>query len=253
MSKITLNKRQVGDVITSTDLNDDLNQFNGSNFTVASTNIREQGLDHLNFKRGVLSHPEAYRHNASADGIALTYRADFPGGTLTPRTHEIHRLSLNEQSLGEKINLNTHDYIYRLSVQGYFFWRSDDPNLGKGFQTIGNFNNGLQSILKFRYEAHVDNQIFFGDFDVLSRGISFVQGGTHLDRYGHARFMCTIAEKIDKDLFRSNSSLNTGNLPAFRQLDIIATIEYEFGGKVQTLFEFAIQEKPIAYIQKFRK
>ena len=251
MSKIILNKKTPGDSINSTDLNDDLNQFGSTNLLISSDNIREQGLDFHNFKRGVLSHPKEYVFESSETGLSYDEVEDYGRNQLYNKARGLGSLKFGEQSMGEKIDFNLNDYIYRLSFQGYFFW-SSTLNISDRLNLPNDFNGGISAYLKIGYQLIAGSSSFADDVNHLERGLVFIHGGTELENLGHARFMCTIVDKLDEDWFASQVSLNQG---IANEVLIIPRIEFNVSQSVGNprQIRFIVHDKPLHYIQKFRK
>jgi hypothetical protein len=251
MSKIILNKKSPGDSINSADLNDDLNQFGSTNLLISSDNIREQGLDYYNFKRGVLSHPKEYVLESAETGLSYSESEFYQRNQLYNKARGLGALKFGEQSMGEKINFNLNDYIYRLSFQGYFYW-SNSGDINDRLTLPNDFTGGISAFLKVGYQLTVGGSNFTDDVTHLERGLVFINGGTELEYLGHARFMCTIVDKLDEDWFASQVSLTQG---VANEILIIPRIEFNVSQSIGNPREilFKVHESPLHYIQKFRK
>ena len=277
MSKIILQKNSPGDAITDSDLNSDLNQFAGTNFKISQKNIREQGLDYLNFKQGVLSHPTelVFGGGTDTDGdwfadtpsyIFATAQAGSIVGKMDTYmigvfyqnfTQSLGCMSVGQQNLGEMIKTGENDYIYRLSFQGYFVWDKDliTSNSSSRLTSTANLDGGLLAFLKVNCRIKINGQLYTDDVTHLERSICGFRGGSHIEELGYAGFMCTISDKIDATWFKSHFNLSPDSSLDIEEIEIEPRIEWDLlqNREFKKVVGLFIQEKPLQYIQKFRK
>jgi hypothetical protein len=249
MSKIILNKKSPSDTISSTDLNSDLNQFGSTNFSISSDNIREQSLDFMNFDRGVLSHPSSYVSASGKTGITYNENKSYEAGIAYDETRTLGSFLFGNPNLGQKIDLDLYEYIYRLSFQGIFWFAQTTGS--ERLAALNDFNGGLRAVLKVQYQVNVGGVQYTDDIPHLERGLVYIHGGTQLENLGHARFNCTIADKIDEDWFSSQAPINV----PYDFIVITPRVEFtllQFVDSPKNIM-FRIRQKPLQYIQKFRK